>query len=111
VRNAALFVSRFLPLVIFVGIASPASTLSAGVNVWTTNGPNGVIIWALAIDPANPATVYAGTNGGGGFKSTNGGGSWTAINDTQMGAVKSYTNPQGTPFEPIQDTNAFATCP
>jgi len=31
--------------------------------------------------------------------------------DTQTGAVKTYTNPQGTPFEPIQDTNAFATCP
>ncbi len=22
-----------------------------------------------------------------------------------------YINPQGSPFEPIQDTNAFETCP
>ena len=29
---------------------------------------------ALAIDPATPATLYAGTDGGGVFKSTNGGG-------------------------------------
>ena len=42
------------------------------------------------------------------------------VTDTQTGAVKTYVNPQaasftdtrtGTPFEPIQDTNAFATCP
>jgi Fibronectin type III domain/Matrixin len=31
--------------------------------------------------------------------------------DSQTGAVKTYENPQGTPFQPIQDTNAFATCP
>jgi hypothetical protein len=30
--------------------------------------------------------------------------------DTQTGAVRSYVNPQGSPFQPIQDTNAFATC-
>ena len=33
------------------------------------------------------------------------------VTDTQTGAVKTYTNPQGTPFQPIQDTSAFATCP
>jgi hypothetical protein len=33
------------------------------------------------------------------------------VTDTQTGAVKTYTNPQGTPFAPIQDTNAFAMCP
>ena len=31
--------------------------------------------------------------------------------DTQTGAVRTYTNPQNTAFAPIQDTNAFATCP
>jgi hypothetical protein len=34
-----------------------------------------------------------------------------SVTDTQTGAVQTYTNPQGTPFQPIQDTNAFATCP
>ena len=33
------------------------------------------------------------------------------VTDTQTGAVKTYTNPQGAPFQPIQDTDAFATCP
>jgi len=33
------------------------------------------------------------------------------IVDTKTGTVKSYTNPQSTAFQPIQDTSAFATCP
>jgi hypothetical protein len=32
------------------------------------------------------------------------------VTDTQTGAVKTYINPQGTAFAPIQDTSAF-TCP
>ena len=31
--------------------------------------------------------------------------------DTQSGTSRTYTNPQGTAFQPIQDTAAFATCP
>ncbi len=33
------------------------------------------------------------------------------VTDTQTGTIQTYTNPPETPFEPIQDTNAFATCP
>jgi len=33
------------------------------------------------------------------------------VTDTSTGAVKTYTNPLGTKFAPIQDTSAFATCP
>ena len=36
-------------------------------------------VYALAIDPTTPATLYAGTYGGV-FKSTNGGGDWSAVN-------------------------------
>lgn len=32
------------------------------------------------------------------------------VTDTVTGVVRTYTNPQGTPFAPIQDTNAFL-CP
>ncbi len=35
----------------------------------------------------------------------------TTVTDTRTGSVKTYTNPQGTAFAPLQDTNAFATCP
>jgi plastocyanin len=33
------------------------------------------------------------------------------VTDTQNGTVKSYFNPLGRPALPVQDTNAFATCP
>jgi streptogramin lyase len=33
------------------------------------------------------------------------------VTDTQTGAVNTYRNPQSTAFLPIQDTNAFSTCP
>ncbi len=33
------------------------------------------------------------------------------VTDTQTGIAKTYTNPQGAPFAPIQDTAAFSTCP
>lgn len=33
------------------------------------------------------------------------------VTDTLTGAVRTYLNPLNTPFQPIQDTGAFATCP
>ncbi|HEV2063622.1 MAG TPA: hypothetical protein VGS00_03645, partial [Thermoanaerobaculia bacterium] len=33
------------------------------------------------------------------------------VTDTQTGEVKTYVNPAGTPFRPIQDTVAFTNCP
>lgn len=33
------------------------------------------------------------------------------VTDYETGAVKTYSNPQGKPFQPIQDTGAFVTCP
>ena len=50
----------------------------SAINTGLTN----TRIYALAIDPVTPATLYAGTygDGGGVFKSTNGGGNWSAVN-------------------------------
>ena len=36
-------------------------------------------VWALAIDPSAPQTIYAGTDEGGVFKTTDGGGSWRFV--------------------------------
>src|SRR5262250_3185752 len=52
----------------------------AGNNVWTSFGPEGGRVYALALDPTTPTTLYAGTGGGGVFKSTTGGASWSAVN-------------------------------
>src|SRR5260221_135827 len=54
----------------------------AGVNRWTTTGPesrNIVQVTSFGFDPSAPATLYAATAGGV-FKTVNGGESWTAIN-------------------------------
>jgi hypothetical protein len=62
-------IRRRLPLLL-LGIALFAATASAGVGVWTTNGPGGGDILALAIDPSSPATLYAGTSDRGIFQSS-----------------------------------------
>ena len=41
--------------------ASGASMVHAGNNVWTSLGPEGATVTALAIDPSTPTTLYAGT--------------------------------------------------
>jgi streptogramin lyase len=33
------------------------------------------------------------------------------VTDTATGATREYANPDGTPFQPVQDTTAFASCP
>jgi photosystem II stability/assembly factor-like uncharacterized protein len=76
----------------------------AGVNVWTTNGPEGAKIWsssshgtpAPAIDPRTPTTLYVGTRGGGVFKSTDGGDRWSAVNSgmTNFDVVAVVLDPQ-----------------
>src|SRR5437870_1316918 len=48
------------------------------LNRWSCNGPEGALIRSLAIDRSNPATIYAGTESQGIFKSTDNGGSWSS---------------------------------
>ena len=61
--------------------ASQAGPASAGLKMWTSNASE-INITALAIDPADPSTIYAdaGTADGGVIKSTDGGGNWEAVN-------------------------------
>src|SRR5262245_29524082 len=55
------------------------TTLHLVVNaVWTSLGPAGVFVAALALDPLTPTTLYVGTHGRV-FKSTDGGSSWNAF--------------------------------
>ncbi|HYV42887.1 MAG TPA: hypothetical protein VEO02_13940, partial [Thermoanaerobaculia bacterium] len=66
-------------LVVVASLGLAVGVASAGVNVWTSGGPEGGIVNALAMDPVTPATMYAGTAGAGVFKTLNAGGSWTAV--------------------------------
>ena len=71
--------------IVFV-LALSTSPAQAGLNQWTTNGPNdAAIINSIAVDPNSPLTVYAATSkttplDGKVFKSTDGGGSWNLMN-------------------------------
>jgi len=47
-----------------------------GANKWSTNGPFGGPISSISVDPANPSTVYVGTQGV--FKSVDAGVTWRA---------------------------------
>src|SRR5262245_6650452 len=55
-----------------------SSSIASGA-VWTTHGPNGGRVNAIAVDPSTPTTVYAGTDSGGFFKSLDGGDTWNPI--------------------------------
>ena len=72
------FSVRLVALVVILVATAPLAA-HAGVNSWTTHGPD-ADVWALAVDPSSPDTLYAGALGAGAFKSTDGGGSWTPIN-------------------------------
>jgi photosystem II stability/assembly factor-like uncharacterized protein len=52
----------------------------AGLNIWTTHGPAGGPVLALAIAPGSPGTIYAASGSAGIFKSVDGGASWHATN-------------------------------
>ena len=69
---------RLLSLVLAV-IAWGICTTTHAANIgWAqTSGPPGTVL-SVAIDPNTPATLYAGTNGGGVFKSTDSGANWSA---------------------------------
>jgi photosystem II stability/assembly factor-like uncharacterized protein len=57
----------------FVILARPAL---AGINRWTPLGPDVGTVRALVVDPEHPATIYAGTDGSGVWRSINNGGRW-----------------------------------
>ena len=58
---------------------------------WTavSNDLTNAYVSAIAIDPQIPGTLYAGTDGGGVYKSSNGGMNWTAIN---TGLTNTFVN-------------------
>jgi photosystem II stability/assembly factor-like uncharacterized protein len=75
-----LRVSTFLIVVLTLFAWGSGRGSAASLNRWTSIGPNGGTVRAVAIDPANPSIVYAGAAGGGIFKSTDGGSHWSAAN-------------------------------
>ncbi len=69
------WIPNFLVVALSVLLAGVAH---AGINQWTTTGPVGRSVSALAVDPQTPTTVYAGTDQGV-FKSVSNGASWALL--------------------------------
>src|SRR5207249_1145432 len=53
-------------------------------------------VYALAIDPRAPSTLYAGTSANGVYKSTDGGGSWAAASN----GLPSYSSVRALAIDP-----------
>ena len=72
---------RGIPIVLVLGfLTAGVGQASAGDNVWTSLGPEGGPIQALAVSPT-AGTVFAGTQGAGVFRSTDGAATWARVNE------------------------------
>ena len=80
---------RIALLVSALCLAAAAAIAPAQENVWVSNGPTGVSIGALALDPQSPSTIWAGgigddpSSGPGLFRSTDNGSSWSPAGGPQ----------------------------
>lgn len=65
------------------GLIAPTAGLSPSHQGWTWLGPSNIggRTRALVIDPHDPLTLYAGSAGGGLWKSGDGGGNWGPVDD------------------------------
>ena len=74
---------RYTAAWLLLSIGALFSTVAhAGAGVWTSGGPYGGNVRALAFDPVNPTTLYAGTDRGV-FRSPISGGTW----DRRQGGI------------------------
>ncbi len=71
-------------IVLCAAMGLPTVTALQANGPWTSNGPDGRSIRAVVVDPASNSTVYAGSEGGGVFKSLDGGVTWRAINNGDL---------------------------
>jgi photosystem II stability/assembly factor-like uncharacterized protein len=79
---------------------------AAEAIVWTSNGPTGGLVQALAVDPTDPAKLFAATSSGGFFRSSNGGFSWSAVN---TGIAPSGFAMTGIAVNPMNPARVYAS--
>ena len=83
----------------------------AGLNMWTSTGPDGVYVNALLVDPGAPDTVYAGTAGKGVFKSVDRGATWSKMSigmgDVYIDSLAVDPGPPCTLYAASSNTGVF----
>lgn len=77
-RLYALLVRPSAWALVALSLGVPSTGAMAAHDLWTPLGPEATAITSLVIDPATPATIYAGSAHGQVFKSTDGGAHWAA---------------------------------
>lgn len=79
----------------------------AGINTWTTNGPEGAIVRSFAFSPdyASDGTIFVGTHHNGVYRSTDRGASWVQIN---TGLTNTDVTDVAVSSNYISDTTVFA---
>ncbi len=78
IANSGATMFRWLLALLLAWCLTP---LARAADAWGPTGAlQGVRIQSLAVDPAAPDTLYAGSVGGGLFKSSNGGAAWAPVN-------------------------------
>ena len=98
---------------VIVAWKTPAGATGAGQGIAVTSDSG--YFWFF--DPANVELILKVLDGcalnqhfwvfAGGLTNVN---TTITVIDVEKGVARTYTNPQSTPFQPIQDTSAFA-CP
>ena len=88
---AAVCLTCLLPLI--APAAYPSRIHTDSPNEWRSGGPSEAI-YALAVDPVAPTTIYAGGKSGV-FKSSDGGAGWskTGLTHATVALAIDYTNP------------------
>jgi uncharacterized protein DUF11/sortilin (neurotensin receptor 3) len=71
---------RFLLPPLVLGLVTLQAGTATAQERWVQRGPEGGEIRTLVVDPQTSTTVYAGTGGGGVFRSVDGGATWVAMN-------------------------------
>jgi hypothetical protein len=110
----ALVVDPTSPTTLYGGNVDGAGILKStdgGVNwlaanqglpvIQSSGGTSSPVVLSLALDPARPSTLYAGTYGNGLFVSTNSGASWSPADAGMRDAFV-------TSLEPISETTLYA---
>ena len=87
--------------------------LPAGINTWTTGGPQSGRVEQIVVDPINPSNIYVLTPYGGVFKTTNGGVAWRQANrgNTSISAIHLAIDPRTptTLYVAAQNQGVFKT--
>jgi photosystem II stability/assembly factor-like uncharacterized protein len=86
---------RALSLILFVAGCSISRHAAAGINSWTTSGPEAGRIEQIVVDPGNASNIFVITPYGGVFKTADGGLTWRAANrgNTAISALRLAMDP------------------